>query len=692
MPLLWTISTTKIIVILLPSQQLASLIMKVIASILLLFLLSTHLFAQQGDRPDRCHTDQYHEQLMQNPEFAESHQQKMENIKQWLKVNVDESKMDCDEILYIPVAVHFQSDNGTSIGVSPACAEEMALSQIEAINADYSATNTDITKWENGQATWPSISNDASCIQFCLATLNHPVGSGIAEGDFAITIDEYDQTENIALWSGYLNWFVRDMDNPLGFSPLAGTGNGTGVVCGLPYFGTSDCNGTLSGQFNLGRTMTHEVGHYLSLEHPFSNDCGVDNDLLNDTPITDEATYGCFADGENFINCTDPVLWPTYMEYCDDACLFMFTEEQVVQMEAHVNANLQNLLDNATTVCEDAACLGKDLEVLVQQESCLSGTDGSIELQVEGGADPIQYSFSGGINYQEENVLTGLEAGRFDVAIIDASGCELIDSVFISREKPEINILSQTNSFCGNPDGSVGAEVDFNDVFEYNLGTGWQDTAFFDGLSSGIYILNVRNDAGCTANTEVLIGDDTDLNLTVSKVRPVNCPLFDNGLIDATLLNGVPPFEYRLNDASPQDNGLYQELSVGNYTLSVEDQRGCKERYDFNIGISYANVSNDCPCEIFVPNAMTPGGNDNLNNTLKPITTCPISDYTFQVFDRWGDLVFETGSLEEVWNGGDGEYFGQNQIYFYIITYRWGEERNESLELQKKTGFITVLR
>ncbi len=50
---------------------------------------------------------------------------------------------------------------------------------------------------------------------FASATLNHPAGSGIAEGDYAITIDEYDEVGNIPEWSGYMNWGIRDMDKSL---------------------------------------------------------------------------------------------------------------------------------------------------------------------------------------------------------------------------------------------------------------------------------------------------------------------------------------------------------------------------------------------------------------------------------------------------------------------------------------------
>jgi len=661
---------------------------------ILFSLLVTVSFAQEEEGPDRCHTNEYHEQLMQNEAYSEAHEQRMQNVIDWLKLHKSEAKNDCDEILYIPVAVHFQNPVGGSIGVTQACAEEMAISQINAINADFAGTNTDIDNWTDGQATWPGISNGESCIQFCLATLNHPAGSGIAEGDYAITIDEYDDTmDDIPDWAGYMNWAVRDMTNPLGFSPLGGTGNGDAAVCGLPYFGTSNCNGNLSAQYGLGRTMTHEVGHYLSLSHPFdSGNCTADGDGVDDTPFTDAATFGCPAVGEVLVNCTDPILFPTFMEYCDDGCLYMFTEEQVEDMEAYVNANLQNLLGNATTVCEDAACLGKDLIVTAQQESCVSGSDGSVSLQMIGGLDPVQYSFDGGGSFQGNSSLSNIPSDEYFVTVVDAAGCELVDSIVVPREDPGLRLATATNAFCGNPDGTILVDTDLNDDWEYNIGEGWQDSAFFDGLTPDLYLVQVRNDANCTDQIQVFVGDDSDLNLAIARLNPVNCPLFDNGLIDAAVLNGEPPMEFRLNDSDPKEVGFYDNLSVGEYVLSVEDQRGCKERYEFTIGVSYANVAPDCPCEVFIPNAMTPQPGDGLNDTFKPVPSCPITDYTLTIYDRLGALVFETRDLETSWNGGDGDFYGQSQIYFYKMTYRWGEENNESLELQEKTGFITVLR
>ena len=665
----------------------------IITSLILVFISGFVMAQEQGDRPDRCHTNQFHESNMQDPDYAEAHQHKMEELRKWLAKHPDYAKSNCDEILYIPVAVHFQrNDDGSDINIDPACAEEMALSQIDAINADFNATNTDITNWEDGQGTWPDISNGSSCVQFCLATLDHPAGLGLTNGDYAITINEYDPIDNLPDWTGYMNWFVRDITNPLGYSPLGGSGNGDGVVCGLAYFGTSNCNGTLSGQYNLGRTITHEVGHYLSLSHPFdSGDCVTDGDGVADTPLTDEATYGCFNPGESFVNCDEPVLWPTYMEYCDDACLYMWTEEQVAQMDGYVNNSLTNLINSSSSKCSVTACLDFAVDVNVTDESCLNGEDGSIELIVSSGTNPILYSIDGGQTFQDNAIFNSLEEDRYDILVQDGAACEYVDSVFLEREEPPITILNVTNAFCEENDGSILAEVNFDDEFEYNIGSGWQDTAFFGELSADTYELRVRNETGCTNSREVVVDDETDLNMTINRVRPVNCPLFDNGLISASLSAGVPPFEYRLNGEDPQEIGTYDNLVPGAYVLSVEDQRGCKDEYEFAIQVSYANIEDDCPCQVFIPNAITPDG-DERNNAFKPVPSCPISDYTLQIFNRWGDLVFETRDQDEGWAGGNDEYYDQAQVYFYRMTYRWGEEQNESLELQISTGTITVLR
>lgn len=659
----------------------------------LLFFVS---FAQNPTGgPDRCGTDEHHQTWMEDPDYAAAYNQRLAKTKLALKEIRKQAKADCDEILYIPVVVHY-----IDVTIGADCAEQMALSQIEAMNADFAGTNPDVDKWYDHQATtWPNIQNKESCIQFCLATLGHPDGSGIPEGDYAITLNQYpDGTENVPEWTGYLNFFINgnDMGGVLGYSPLGGGGTGNGPVISVSVWGTVSCDGNnVNPPFNLGRTATHETGHYLALEHPFGGDCNTDNDmpLVGDTPITDQANYGCPDPGASIVNCAEPIVFPTYMEYCDDACLYMFTQDQVDGMEAHVTANLMHMVDKASTTCQDAACIDFGMTVTATDESCLTGTDGSIQLEALNANDPVQYSISNGVTFQDNGVFQNLVADKYYVMVEDAAGCSMVDSVVIERESPTISLIDMQKSFCGDNGGSLLFAVDFADDFQYSLAgaASWQDTSFFDNLSAGGYQVVVRNDANCTASMDVVVEDDSDLQLVERRIRPVNCPLFDNGLIDTYLANGQPPFAYTLDYAQPQETGYYDNLSPGRYVLSVRDARGCELEREFSIGISYANISDGCPCDVFIPNAMTPDM-DGLNDVFKPVFSCPITQYHLQIFDRWGELIFETDNLNEPWNGGQNGYFVNPGVYLYKLSYRWGEERNESLEVQTERGYITILR
>ncbi len=326
-----------------------------------------------------CATDSVHTHMMGLAGYAQAFQAKVNAVNQ----ASENGAMDCATPLIIPVAVHFQNT-----GIPEACAIDMALDQIQILNDDFAATNADISEWYSQQpAIWPDINNAESCIQFCLATSDHPSGFGLAEGDYAVTIDQTTGDFNSA-WSGYMNIWVRDI-GPLGYSPLGGSGNGDGVTCHPAAFSSISCGGnSLYGAYNLGRTITHEVGHYLLLNHPWANGGCSSNDNVADTPVTSEPIFGC-PSGQSIVNCTDPVLWPSYMDYCNDACLFMFSAGQVTRMENYVTSSLQNLLNNSVTACQDpceADCGCTDSDAC-NYDATASNDDGSCDYSCQGCTD-----------------------------------------------------------------------------------------------------------------------------------------------------------------------------------------------------------------------------------------------------------------------------------------------------------------
>ena len=655
-----------------------------------LFVFSLGGFAQNDTDFERCGTDERHAILMQDSAYAAQYADKREKLTKYLKDQVGEPKANCPDALYLPVAVHF-----LDVAIDQACAIEMALSQIEVLNNDFAGTNSDINKWFQGKPLlWPQIKNKKSCIVFCLASINHPQGSGIPEGNYAVTLNQYpDNTENLPQWAGYINLFVRSMTNPLGFSPLGGNGNGDGVTCGISYFGAVNCGGnTLNTSYNMGRTTVHEMGHYLSLSHPFGNSCDTDNDNINDTPITNAPTYGCPNVGEELINCTDPILFPTYMEYCNDACLYMFTKGQVENMDAYVNTSLQNLLNSATIKCSEIACLDFKVSKQYTRESCI-GNDGKITLTASGGLPSYQYSITGGASFSANGIFQNLKEGSYPVLVKDETGCTFVDTIKLKLESPKMALISTISAFCGDNSGSLTVNINNEAVFQYKIEgkTNWQDTGYFGNLHSGKYDVLAQTASGCESSLRVVVNDDSDLNFIINAVKPVNCPLFDNGLIDLSVSGAEAPIEWMIDYRLPSDKGRWENLSPGNYLIMVKDGRGCRKEREFKIGISYLDIGDDCPCEMFIPNAMTPDG-DGLNDMFVIVPSCPISEYNLQVFDRWGALIFESDDLKTRWNGGLNGYYVEPGVYFYRVAYRWGEKSNQSLEVKIKNGYVTVLR
>lgn len=254
----------------------------------------------------------------------------------------------------IPVAVHFPSIPNSSSASVKTCLRNLAQSQVNVINADYNASNTDISNWTAASSFYPGVSVGNLDVQFVLATLNHPAGTGIASGTVAVTFGtDFLFSDADSTWAGYMNFVVRDIGGGLlGYSNLPGDPSaGESVVMNTFCFGSgAGCTGYVpTSPYNLGRTVTHELGHFFNLDHTFGNDdgCGVDDDGIADTPKVGFATYGCPANGSiNGCVSGQKSLTMNYMDYVDDPCMYMFSAGQKTVMLAQINAVYSQFLTN----------------------------------------------------------------------------------------------------------------------------------------------------------------------------------------------------------------------------------------------------------------------------------------------------------------------------------------------------------
>ena len=214
-------------------------------------------------------------------------------------------------------------------------------SQIAVLNRDFRAKNPDRS---GVPAAWTSFVADAN-IEFELATKdpNGKATTGITRTKTTKTSFPADNSVKTTAGGGrppwpaarYLNIWVCSLgDGLLGYAQFPGGPAKTdGVVVLHSAFGTK---GTAKPPFNLGRTTTHEVGHWLNLRHIWADTLGCNGtDFVADTPNAAGPNFGSptwpkisCANGPNgdmFMN---------YMDYVDDVAMFMFTPGQAARMNA----------------------------------------------------------------------------------------------------------------------------------------------------------------------------------------------------------------------------------------------------------------------------------------------------------------------------------------------------------------------
>ncbi len=275
-----------------------------------------------------CATMDDLEQRMQKDQNLVKRMAEIEDFtRQKVKQLEAQSKTIEGDIITIPVVIHVLYRTSAE-NISNA----QIQSQIQVINEDFRRTNSDADN------TWSQAAD--SQIEFCLATIdpNGNATTGITRKQTTRTSwgtnNEMKKSSSggTDAWdtSQYLNMWVCNIGGGiLGYAQFPGGDASTdGVVMGPTYFGTG---GSTTAPFNLGRTTTHEIGHFLNLRHIWGDGgCGVD-DFVSDTPESDASNGGCAT---THTSCGSLDMVQNYMDYSDDSCMNLFTLGQKNRMRA----------------------------------------------------------------------------------------------------------------------------------------------------------------------------------------------------------------------------------------------------------------------------------------------------------------------------------------------------------------------
>ncbi len=383
-----------------------------------------------------CGTDEVHTQMLQDPAYR----QKVDDLEARyvdFVTNGESTARTTGGTRKIPVVVHFIQTSDVEL-----VADSKVHSQIEVLNEDFrkmAGTNGD----GSGVDTQ---------YEFCLATID-PDGcptdgiNRIVAPQWAYHLQtQAVQMKGLSQWdpTKYLNiWVPRTIETTSGNGQVIGYATFPfnlslapyldGVVIHSQYFGRDASN------VYLGRTTTHEVGHWLGLFHTFqgacqgatANTCAAQGDRVCDTPQALEANFGC----PTLNSCTDspvddPDLIENYMDYSDGRCQDMFTAGQKTRMDFYTNS-IRTVIWSQTnltaTGCDGTVSPG--CAPIAEFESdkiivCVGESVDFSDLSTRG-ATSWDWTFSGGTpgtSTDQAPTVTYATAGSYNVVMTATNG------------------------------------------------------------------------------------------------------------------------------------------------------------------------------------------------------------------------------------------------------------------------------
>ena len=272
----------------------------------------------------QCAADEVlQEQLKADPSLKDR-MDEIESFTQRAMANPASHRLLANGDIEIPVVVNV---------LYKTAAENVSLAQIQSqiavLNEDFAATNADY----NTTSTYGSVKAGDVRVRFVLdAVIRKSTTKSSWRTDDSMKktsrggIDPTSPTTKMNMWVCTMSGGI------LGYAQFPGGNPATdGVVILNTGFGRT---GTAAAPYGLGRTATHEVGHWLNLRHIWGDaTCG--NDFVGDTPVHNTSNGGCPPAG-HMSTCSNPQVEMTmnYMDYTYDACMYMFSVQQGGRMNA----------------------------------------------------------------------------------------------------------------------------------------------------------------------------------------------------------------------------------------------------------------------------------------------------------------------------------------------------------------------
>ncbi|MBL6447987.1 T9SS type A sorting domain-containing protein [Fulvivirga sp. 29W222] len=369
-------------------------------------LCSTYSTYAQVGPVRKCAAQEVFEEQNSNPKIAERRNLIEQHTRDFLRRKDKGIGQARTGVLTIPVIVHVIYSNAQE-NISDA----QIQSQIDVLNEDYRKVNSDVSGVPS------EFTATDMQIQFSLSQITRKSSTRTSWGTNDAMkrssqggVDPVDPAHNMNMW-------ICNIGNDiLGYAQFPGGPAATdGVVFSPQFCGSRDKQPAgetfyLSAPFDKGRTATHEVGHYLNLRHIWGDgDCSVD-DFVSDTPTATAPNYNCPSYPSKSCSSNGGFtsdMFMNYMDYVNDACMFMFTAGQKARVDAVLEpGGARAELGSSTGGCSLAAPSGVASSNIGDNGFTLSwnAVSGAVSYDVNVGGTVTTVSGT-------SRTLTGLTAG-----------------------------------------------------------------------------------------------------------------------------------------------------------------------------------------------------------------------------------------------------------------------------------------
>ncbi len=342
----------------------------------------------------------------------------------------------------------------------------------------------------------------------------------------------------------------------------------------------------------------------------------------------------------------------------------------------------------AAITLDPPAALAVDL--VASSISCYGAADASILVNSAGSTGSISYLWNTNATTDR---LDNVAPGTYSVTVVDESDCEIISSIDIESPSELVLSIDQVNdiSCAGTATGSaVASGVGGSATYEFSVdGAAFQSGEEITGLSAGTHTITIKDQMGCTASESVFFEEAEAIELSVS----TSLEALDLGKT-AILNASVPPtagtITYEWSPAAYLDctdcpKPIATPISNTIFEVTVTDENGCTASEQIAIRVDNNRA-------IYIPTAFTPNGDGRHDGFTIMGSDAAESIIDFKIFDRWGNMVFETANIplgaENL--GWDGRFNGQLVssnvfVYYAVVQFRDGAT-------EEFVGDILVLR